>query len=74
MSQSEQQKWHQMPNNNRGAMTVDEFCSWASIGRSKFYQEVAEGRIAIRKIGRKSVVTLSDAMTWLDSLPHGGRS
>jgi hypothetical protein len=44
---------------NRGAMTVDEFCSWASIGRSKFYQEVAEGRITIRKIGRKSVVTLT---------------
>ena len=50
-------------------MTVDEFCSWASIGRSKFYQEVAEGRITIRKIGRKSVVTLTDAITWLDSLP-----
>ena len=54
---------------NRGALTVDEFCGWASIGRSKFYQEVAEGRIRLRKIGRKSVVTIDDALAWLNNLP-----
>lgn len=55
---------------NRGALTVDEFCGWASIGRSKFYQEVQEGRIRLRKIGRKSVVTLDDATNWLSNLPE----
>jgi excisionase family DNA binding protein len=54
---------------NRGAFTVDEFCGWARIGRSKFYQEVQEGRIRLRKIGRKSVITYSDASTWLSNLP-----
>lgn len=54
---------------NRGALTVDEFCGWASIGRSKFYQEVKDGRITLRKIGRKTVVTMADAQAWLDSLP-----
>ncbi len=58
--------------NERGAMTVDEFCGWASIGRSKFYQEVNEGRIKLRKIGRKSIVTFSDANAWLESLPEAG--
>jgi excisionase family DNA binding protein len=53
----------------RGAMTVDEFCGWARIGRSKFYQEVQEGRIRLRKIGRKSVVIRQDAEAWLSSLP-----
>lgn len=59
---------------SRGALTVDEFCGWASIGRSKFYQELQEGRIRIRKVGRKSVVTVPDALAWLESLPEGGRA
>ncbi len=54
---------------NRGALTVDEFCGWASIGRNKFYQEVKAGRIVLSKIGRKSVVTMANATRWLDSLP-----
>lgn len=57
----------------RGAITVDEFCGWANIGRSKFYQEVTEGRLRLRKIGRKSVVTVTDAQTWLNNLPEGGK-
>jgi hypothetical protein len=57
---------------SRGALTVDEFCGWANIGRSKFYQEVAEGRIQLRKVGRKSVVTVSHALAWLENLPVGG--
>ena len=54
---------------NRGALTVDEFCGWAAIGRNKFYQEVKAGRVVLRKIGRKSVVTMADASRWLESLP-----
>ena len=59
---------------DRGALTVDEFCRWASIGRSKFYQEVTEGRIRLRKVGRKSVVTVPDARAWLESLPDRRRA
>lgn len=54
---------------NRGALTVDEFCGWAAIGRNKFYEEVKSGRIKLRKVGRKSVVTMTDAIEWLNSLP-----
>lgn len=56
---------------DRGALTVDQFCSWACIGRSKFYQEVAEGKVRLRKIGRKSVITVLDAKAWLERLPDG---
>lgn len=56
----------------KAALTVDEFCGWANIGRSKFYQEVNEGRIKLRKVGRKSIVTLSDANAWLEDLPEAG--
>ena len=53
----------------RGAMTVHEFCAWATISAASFYREVTAGRITIRKIGRKSVVTMPDAKAWLDTLP-----
>ena len=60
---------------NRCALTVDEFCGWASIGQASLYNGRTEGRIRLRKVGRKSVITVSDAVAWawLDSLPDGGR-
>lgn len=53
-----------------GAFTVNAFCDWASIGRSKFYQEVQEGRLKLHKVGRKSVVTLASAEAWIANLPE----
>ena len=44
-----------------GAMSVDQFCVWASIGKTKFYEEVKKGNIVVRKIGRKSIVANSFA-------------
>jgi len=55
--------------NAKGAMSINEFLEWSSISRSKFYQEVKEGKLRIRKIGRKSIVTTTDAETWLSNLP-----
>jgi hypothetical protein len=52
-----------------GAMSIAQFCVWASIGRTKFYAEVKAGRIKLRKIGSKSVVLRSDGEAWLQSLP-----
>ncbi|MER8845778.1 DNA-binding protein [Mesorhizobium australicum] len=53
----------------RGAMSVAEFQHWASIGRSKLYQEISAGRLQVRKIGRKTVVTMREAEAWLANLP-----
>lgn len=54
----------------KGALSVQEFLHWASIGRNKFYQEVNAGRLKMRKVGRKSVITMPDAEAWLQSLPE----
>ena len=54
---------------NRGAMSVNEFLAWASIGRSKFYEEVGSKRLRIRKVGRKTLVAMADAQAWLEALP-----
>jgi len=52
------------------AFTVDEFLSWARIGRTKLYQEIKEGRITPRKLGRKTLILRSDAEAWLNNLPE----
>lgn len=54
----------------RGAMTVNEFLVWARIGRTKFYQEVSNGSIVLKKVGTKSVITYDDAEAWLNALPE----
>lgn len=56
-------------NENRGAMSVNQFCKWASIGRTTFYSERNSGRLTVRKVGTKTVVTMADAQAWLDALP-----
>ena len=49
-----------------GFLTVNEFCGWAAIGRSKTYMEAAAGSIRISKIGGKSVIAAPDALAWRD--------
>jgi len=50
-------------------MTVSDFLSRYSIGRTSFYREVAAGRLAIRKFGTASRVARKDAEAWADNLP-----
>lgn len=54
----------------KGAYSVNEFMSFASIGRTKLYQEINEGRLKARKLGAKTVILASDAEAWLNSLPE----
>jgi hypothetical protein len=53
-----------------GAMSVDEFCRWACVGKTKAYAEAKAGRLQLRKIGSKTVIIRSDAEQWLRSLPR----
>lgn len=53
----------------RGAMSVKEFCVWASIGRTAAYEEIARGRLCARKAGRRTLITINEAQRWLNSLP-----
>lgn len=55
----------------RGAFLVKEFLAWARISQTKFYDEVKNGRLILRKAGRRSLVTMDDAKSWRDALPTG---
>lgn len=58
------------PNAPQGAFTLDDFMAFARIGRTKTYQEISEGRLKIRKLGRKTLILRTDAEAWLNALPE----
>ena len=50
-------------------LTVPEATFGYGLGRSKFYQEVAAGRIRLRKCGRRTLVSTDDMEAWAAGLP-----
>jgi hypothetical protein len=57
------------PAAGQGAMTVEAFCRWASIGRTVAYREIGEGRLHPRKVGRRTLIPVAEAERWLATLP-----
>lgn len=51
------------------AFTITEFCQLYSIGRTKAYEEIKSGRLQIRKIGKRTIITAEAAQEWLANLP-----
>lgn len=49
--------------------TVSQCCHMAAIGRTKFYELVANGEIPVRKIGKKTLVAAVDLQRWAEQLP-----
>jgi excisionase family DNA binding protein len=50
-------------------LSVQEAIFAYGIGRSKFYAEVAAGRIRLRKLGRRALVASDDMEAWAAQLP-----
>lgn len=48
-----------------GAYRVKDFCEAFGIGKSKFYQEVAAGKIVVSKVGRCTLIARESAKAWL---------
>lgn len=52
-----------------GVFSVNDFCEWAGIGRTAAYAELKAGRLVARKFGRRTIIPVSEAEKWLNSLP-----
>lgn len=50
-------------------MTVADFCTRYSIGRTSLYREVNAGRLKLRKFGTATRVARADAEAWAANLP-----
>lgn len=52
-----------------GLLTVNEFCKWANIGRTKLYSEMNAGRLAAKKMGSRTLIPRVEAQKWMEQLP-----
>jgi excisionase family DNA binding protein len=53
----------------RCAYSVANFGRAFSVGRSTIYEEIRAGRLKVRKVGARTIITYEDAMAWLHALP-----
>jgi excisionase family DNA binding protein len=48
---------------------ITESCRLLGVGRTKLYELIASGELRLRKIGRKSLIAMSDLQRWAERLP-----
>jgi excisionase family DNA binding protein len=53
----------------RFAYSIRDVTKVTGLGRSYIYEEIKEGRLRIRKAGRRSLIFPDDLKAWLASLP-----
>lgn len=58
----------QLPNSRDEAFRVEEFCALFRIGKTKFYEEVASGRLKTFPIGRRRRISRAAAEAWVRGL------
>jgi excisionase family DNA binding protein len=51
-----------------GILSIEEFASWAGIGRGRAYKEIKDKRLPIVKIGRRTGIRADAAKAWANSL------
>jgi excisionase family DNA binding protein len=54
------------------AWSIDQFCQCFGIGRTTVYEQIKQGRLRARKIGKRTIITDHDAEEWLRHLPNVG--
>lgn len=52
-----------------GALTVNAFCRWASVGRTTAYEEIKAGRLRPVYLRGRTIIPFAEAQRWLDALP-----
>jgi excisionase family DNA binding protein len=51
------------------AVDIAEACNLTSLSRSRLYGEIRDGRLTPRKIGRRTVIAMTELRRWLSALP-----
>jgi excisionase family DNA binding protein len=53
------------------AISIPDCCKKYTISRSTLYDIIRRGEIPVRKVGRRSIISVEDAEKWFESLPVG---
>jgi len=51
------------------AVSIPEACKLTSLSRSRLYGEIRDGRLKPRKIGRRTVIPMTELSRWIAALP-----
>jgi excisionase family DNA binding protein len=46
------------------ALSVNEFCARYGVGLTTAYKEIREKRLSIRKVGRRTLIPVTEAERW----------
>lgn len=49
------------------AYSISEACTLTSVGRTTLYSAIKTGDLKVHKIGRRTLITANDLVTWLES-------
>jgi hypothetical protein len=53
------------PFDERLGLSIAQFCAMSSLGKTFVYEEIKNGRLRIRKFGKRTIVLLEDARRYL---------
>ena len=56
------------PVSEKRVFSISEACQRVGIGRTRLYGEIKEGRLRVRKCGRRTLIRAEELDAWLDSL------
>jgi hypothetical protein len=54
------------------AWSIAQFCHCFGVGRTTVYEQIKLGHLHARKVGKRTIITGSDAENWLRNLPRVG--
>ena len=54
------------------ALTIQEACAAARIGRTNVYAAIRAGELIARKHGKRTLILRTELNRWLESLPKAG--
>lgn len=50
------------------ALSIEDFCRAVSLGRTRVFAEIKQGKLKVRKVGRRTLIPVEEMERWLDSL------
>jgi excisionase family DNA binding protein len=63
---------HSQESSYRLAHSISEVVKLTGVSRSVLYEQIGEGRLRIRKLGRRTLIFDADLKAWLENLPEKG--
>jgi hypothetical protein len=62
------------PFDERLGLSIAQFCAMSSLGKTYVYSEIKNGRLRVRKFGKRTIVLVDDARRYLAGETEGDKA